>query len=281
MLAAELTVHNAQISLVRPPENVGALGGVDIDQFPPHGSLGAVNGNLLLGVVDVLNVEDGIAGGERRPLAQDPALGVKAEEAGLLLGLPTGVDAQHLGLADPDGGVAAVAADVPAGRHGGPEGVEGGLLPLEVGEAGQDAGGRAGHGIVHPAADVVGAGRRRPAVADGRRPAVQRPVRRGRLRLALVLVLGRGEFEAYSEQRAGVHLPGGGELPPPARPAVAVGAGPGRSAGGRPGQRAAVGPRPVRLSPAGILHRCVRVGYEYSTSTVQEAASHQSSRDCA
>ena len=82
VLAAELTVHNAQISLVRPPKDVGALGGVDINQFPPHWALGAVNGNLLLGIVDVLNVEDGIAGGEGRPLAQDPALGVDVARSG-------------------------------------------------------------------------------------------------------------------------------------------------------------------------------------------------------
>ena len=237
VLAAELSVHNAQVGLVCPPEDVGTLGGVDINKLPPHGTLGAVHCNLLLGVVDVLNVKDGIAGGERRPLAQHPALGIEAEEAGLLLGLPSGVHAHRLGLADADGRIAAVAADVPSGRHGGPESVEGGLLPVKVSQAGQDAGGGAGHGIVHPATYVVRAGRRRPAVADGRRPAVQRPVRRGRLRLALVLVLGRGEFETYSEHGAGVHLPGVGELPPPARPAVAIGARPpgGGPTGRRPG----------------------------------------------
>lgn len=165
MLAAELTVHDAQVGLMRPAEHVGAPGGVDVDELPPHGPLGAVNGDLLLGFVDVLHVEDGVSCREGCALAQDPALGVEGKEADLLSGggpvrrlvlaPPYGHD---LGLADTDGGVSAVAADVPPGGHGGPQGVEGGLLSVEVGEAGEDPRRRACHGVVHPAADVVRGG---------------------------------------------------------------------------------------------------------------------------
>mmetsp|Transcript_37660 Transcript_37660/g.82061 ORF Transcript_37660/g.82061 Transcript_37660/m.82061 type:complete len:272 (-) Transcript_37660:209-1024(-) len=223
MLATQLSIHDAKVGLVSPTKYVGTLGGVNVNELPAHGTLGTVDGNLLLGIVDVLNIEDGIPRRERRALAKDPALGVEGEEAGLLLRLAAGGYRHGLGLADADGGIASIASDVPPGRHGGPESVEGSLLPVKVGKAAQNSGGRTGHGIVHPATDVVGGWGRRAAVPDCGGPAVQSPVGRGRFGLALVFILGRCEFETYSEHGAGVNLSGGGELPSASGPAIAIG----------------------------------------------------------
>ncbi len=234
MLPTQLPIHNTQIGLVSPAKDKGTPRRMDVNQFPSHGSLGAVNGDLLLDVIDLLDIEHRISRGKRRPLAQNPPLRVQTQQPRLLprlvlaLAIPAAIAAtahEHLGLAHPHGRIASIPPNVPSGRHPRPQRKQRTLLPVKVRESREDPRRRAGHAVVHPPADIVGRGRGGRPIADGAGAAVERPVGGGRLGLALVLVLGGGEFEADAEERAGVDFARGGELAPAAGPCVSVSGG--------------------------------------------------------
>mmetsp|Transcript_13605 Transcript_13605/g.24660 ORF Transcript_13605/g.24660 Transcript_13605/m.24660 type:complete len:295 (-) Transcript_13605:177-1061(-) len=210
---------------MRPAKDIGAFGRQHINEFSSHGPLGTVYGDLLLGIIKVFHIKDGVSRCKGGALAESPSVRIQGQDARLLSGLvvlPAGPVLNDLGLSHPHGAVAPIAPNVPARGQSRANGVNGGLFSVAVREAGQDAGGRARHGVVHPPANVVGRVRRGSPVANGGAAAVERPVGRGWLWLALVLVLRGGEFQTYSKQRPRVHLPRRRELPPSATPRLPV-----------------------------------------------------------